>query len=62
MNRVCSYTCAMLMAGIQLPAIASFFDSSSFEHLDDDLLALVQDRIVHFKQKQIYIGLIRCKE
>ncbi|WP_312602912.1 hypothetical protein [Acinetobacter schindleri] len=62
MNRVCSYTCAMLMAGIQLPAIASFFDSSGLEHLDDDLLALVQDRIVHFKQKQIYIGLIRCKE
>ena len=41
MNRVCSYTCAMLMAGIQLPAIASFFDSSDFEHLDDDLLFLI---------------------
>lgn len=51
MNRVCSYTCAMLMAGIQLPAIASFFDSSDFEHLDDDLLALVSGQDRSFQTK-----------
>lgn len=51
MNRVCSYTCAMLMAGIQLPAIVSFFDSSDFEHLDDDLLALVSGQDRSFQTK-----------
>ena len=50
-KRVCSYTCALLMAGIQPLAMANFFDSSQFEYLDDDLLALVSGQDRSFQTK-----------
>ena len=51
MNRACMLTFTILMAGTQPPAIASFFDSSGFEHLDDDLLALVSGQDRSFQTK-----------